>query len=69
MKRSRLRKRYGRSHFSSVKKAAWMRSFSDEATRLGAHPGRLAWDDAHYLFNEGVSPFEAARRVYEKGSR
>ena len=42
-----------------------MRAFEDEALLRGAPHGHIRWEDAQYLFGQGVDPVEAARRVYK----
>ena len=70
MRRNRPHRRYGhafnrRGGAKPDRKAAWMRAFEDEALLRGAPHGHIRWEDAQYLFGQGVDPVEAARRVYK----
>lgn len=49
---------------NAKQKADWMKKFQDASVKLGAHPGQLKWDDATYLFMQGMRPEEAAKKVY-----
>jgi hypothetical protein len=50
-------------HTTDDRKAAWMRAFQDAAHTLGA-VGNLLWQDAEYLYTQGVDALSAARRLY-----
>jgi hypothetical protein len=45
-------------------RAAWMTKFQDAAVKLGAHPGKLNWDSASYLFLQGTRPEDAAQKIH-----
>lgn len=47
-----------------AQRAAWMKKFQDAAVKLGAHPGKLNWDSASYLFLQGMRPDKAAKKVH-----
>jgi hypothetical protein len=46
------------------RKAAWMRAFQDAAEALGAPSGKLRWQDAEYLFRQGMDAKAAASKIY-----
>jgi hypothetical protein len=51
-------------HGAKDRKSAWMRAFQDASVALGAPHGQLRWQDAEYLFHQGVNPAAAARQLY-----
>jgi hypothetical protein len=48
-------------------KAEWFRQFQEIAvSEYGAHPGKLNWADAGFYQHKGVSPEEAAKKMYKR---
>ncbi len=42
------------------RREAWMRDFQEACAKLGAFVGGDDWNTAHYLFDEGHPPSQAA---------
>jgi proteasome lid subunit RPN8/RPN11 len=61
----RVTEYYRRPKGGGSRKQEWMRAFSDEVKRLRPDVyTKIDWDTAHHLYNEGMDPVEAARKVY-----
>lgn len=51
---------------SKAKKQAWMKKLSDALTELKpSAAGKIDWNTATHLFNQGVTPVEAAKTMAE----
>lgn len=61
-------RRYPSRASKDAQRAAWMRRYQTAAYDAGASPVNFDWNTPNHLYNEGLSPEEAAERVYKRSS-
>jgi len=46
-----------------AKKQKWMKQMSGKVGKLGGHEGKIDWDTATHLYNQGKSPDDVAKVI------